>query len=333
MKHLALLALLVGCKKPVTAPVAAHEGRPAVATATPVWLDIDPAVGEPDRDVDDGVALLQAIQSPELAIRGVSIVHGNTELERGDVIGRDLVARWAPELPVYTGASGPHRQETEASRALADALRAEPLTVFVLGPATNLATVLEHHPELAENVERVIAVAGRYEGQRFTTGTTNTRGHRDFNFELDHEAFGTILRFKLDLVLAPFEISRKVWMRSADLDELASSERAGVLVEPARGWLKLWVDTFAVDGFNPFDTLAVGYLTNRDLLTCDRRLAHIEVHPDDVTEARMQGVRSPIKPYLIVRSQGESVPGTVVTWCHDVDSAAFLTDLKARLTR
>ena len=29
-----------------------------------VWIDTDPAVGAPDRDVDDGLALLQAFHSP-----------------------------------------------------------------------------------------------------------------------------------------------------------------------------------------------------------------------------------------------------------------------------
>src|SRR6185295_12927627 len=100
--------------------------------------------------------------------------------------------------------------------------RASPLTILALGPATNVATVLANHPELAARVTRVIAVAGRRPGQRFTTGTSNRAGHRDFNFELDPRAFQVLLDSKVELVLAPFEISSKIWMTAADLDRLAS---------------------------------------------------------------------------------------------------------------
>ena len=32
----------------------------AAPASTPVWIDTDPAIGEPERDVDDGLALVQA---------------------------------------------------------------------------------------------------------------------------------------------------------------------------------------------------------------------------------------------------------------------------------
>ena len=37
---------------------------------TAVWIDADPAVGVKDRDVDDGFAMVQAFNSPEIAVRG-----------------------------------------------------------------------------------------------------------------------------------------------------------------------------------------------------------------------------------------------------------------------
>src|SRR5439155_94993 len=79
------------------------------------------------------------------------------------------------------------------------------------------------HPELASRVTRIIAVAGRRPGQRFTTGTSNLRGHRDFNFELDPRGFQALLDSNVEIVLAPFEISAKVWLERSDLDRLAAS--------------------------------------------------------------------------------------------------------------
>ena len=222
-----------------TLALAITIGRVQAAPApTPVWIDTDPAIGEPERDVDDGLALVQAFRSPELDLRGVSVVFGNAELARGLPIARRLVKNYGPPgLRVFKGAAAASdlQEETEASRALAAALHTGPLTILALGPATNVATVLSKHPDLAARVVRVIAVAGRRPGQRFTTGTTNPAGHRDFNFELDPKAFQVLLDSHVELVLAPFEIASKVWLDDADLDRLASSSSAAARALAAAG--------------------------------------------------------------------------------------------------
>lgn len=301
----------------------------------PVWIDTDPAVGEPDRDVDDGFALVQAFNSPELDIRGVSVVFGNAPLDRGVPIARRLVRDFGPrDLQVSVGAAGADQlgTESEAARALAAALRAEPLTILALGPATNIATVLQRYPELASRIVRIVAVAGRRPGQRFTTGSTNTKGHRDFNFELDPAAFRILLESRVPLVLTPFEISSKVWIHAADLDRLAKAGAAARALEPpARRWLALWRRLFAVDGFNPFDTLAVGYVLAPQAFACEQLPVAIVVLPDDVTEPGVQGTKEATKPYLLV-SPPEATAAREVTYCSTAPPT-FKTDLLERLSR
>ena len=304
------------------------------AASTPVWIDTDPAIGEPERDVDDGLALVQAFHSPELEIKGVSVVFGNAALDRGLPIARTLVHDFGPKgLNVYAGAAAvadPPRP-TEASEAIAAALRQSPMTILALGPMTNIATVLTRYPELRSRITRVIAVAGRRPGQRFTTGTTNAQGHRDFNFELDPHAFQVLLDSQVDVVLAPFEISSKIWIESADLDRLAASASpaARAIVPPAREWLSLWRKLFGVSGFNPFDTLAVAYAISADGFRCDRLAARIDTLADDVTEPGVQGVRVDRKPYLLAAKE---LSGTRahVTYCWAAP-AGFKADLLARL--
>ena len=300
-----------------------------------VWIDSDPAVGVKDRDVDDGFALLQAFHSPELQVRGVSIVFGNTTLDRAWPIGRSIVRRFAPPgLRAYRGAAGPSDLgiDTDATRALADALRREPLIILALGPITNIATVITNHPELTSHIERIVAVAGRRPGQRFTTGSVNPNGHRDFNFEQDTEAFRRVLlASNVPVTLAPFEISSRVWITEEDLKVLRRGpQSAGWIRRPAQAWLALWKRTFAVDGFNPFDTLAVERVTTPSLLACDTLPARIEILPDDVTEARMQGVAVAQKPYLLV-SADFPPPARAVEYCYHA-SDEFKSDLLRRLT-
>ena len=301
-----------------------------------VWIDTDPAIGEKERDVDDGLALVQAFRSPELDVRGVSVVFGNAPLDRGLPIARRIVrSAGPPRLRVFAGAASAAdaKVETEASRALATALRASPLTILALGPATNVATTLAKHPELASRVTRIIAVAGRRPGQRFTTGTSNARGHRDFNFELDPGSFQVLLDSNTEVVLAPFEISSKIWLNGRDLDRLAasSSATARALASPARAWLALWTRLFGVDGFNPFDTLAVAYAISSKGFGCERLPARIETLPDDVTEPGVQGVRVDRKPYLLA---SQDLAGAVarVTYCSTAP-ANFKQDLLDRLMR
>lgn len=299
-----------------------------------VWIDTDPAVGVADRDVDDGFALLQAFHSPEIVVRGVSVVFGNAPLAQAWPIGLRIVGRFGPSaVRAYRGAARASElgKENAATRALAAALRREPLIVLVLGPATNVATVLKNHPELRPRILRVVAVAGRRPGQRFTTGTTNPKGHRDFNFEEDPEAFRVLLASAVPLTLTPFEISSKVWLRLPDLDAMARADSTTEwIVRPARKWLGLWTRTFGVDGFNPFDTLAVARVTSPSLLTCETLPARIDVLADDATEARVQGTTVSSKPYLLV-SRDFRAPAVAVEYCYD-SADSFKADLLRRIT-
>ena len=55
---------------------------------------------------------------------------------------------------------------TDATAALAGALRETQLTIIALGPLTNIAALLTEKPELAMNIKSIVAVAGNRSGQR-----------------------------------------------------------------------------------------------------------------------------------------------------------------------
>ncbi len=78
---------------------------------------------------------MQAFRSPELSIRGVSVVFGNAPLATAFPIGQRLVRDFGPRnLPIYRGASSAEERgtETDASRALAQALVRGHLTIWRL---------------------------------------------------------------------------------------------------------------------------------------------------------------------------------------------------------
>lgn len=328
------LGALAGCgsvseESPVPAARAA-----AIQTARAVWMDVDPSTAPGGYALvinDDGLALVQAFHSPEVVVRGVSAVFGNAALEETYPVAREVVDRFGPPgLGVFAGAARGDGLgvETDASRALAAALRQGPLTVLSLGPVTNVATVVRNHPELHGQIEQIVAVAGRRPGQRFVAGTTTSEPLMDLNFELDVPGFQVLLDSRIRIVLAPFEISSKVLLTELEMDRLqAGDEAAQWLAQPAGDWLEWWKKRFSVDGFYPFDTLAVAYVTTPDWLTCDQMPVAIQIHPDDVKVPSM-GDAAPDKPYLVVSAEFE--PVRTVTYCHDVDPA-FKDDLIDRL--
>ncbi len=63
-----------------------------------VWIDVDTATGS--GDVDDGLMLIQAFHSPEVNIRGISVVFGNAPLDQALPIARTITQT------VWTGGHG-----------------------------------------------------------------------------------------------------------------------------------------------------------------------------------------------------------------------------------
>ncbi len=204
--------------------------------------------------------MIQAFNAPELRVRGVSVVFGNTSLDRALPIAELVTQRF--------------------------------------GPA----------------------------GQRFTTGTHNLQGHLDFNFEQDPEAFRGILGHNISLVLAPWELSSTVWMTQREMERWAAGPPATRwLAAAAPSWLGLWKDRFRVEGFNPFDTLAVGVLTSPKLMTCEDLPVEIISGPNDVN---IDAVGAADKSYLVVDSESRATRRA--KYCHRADPL-FHEDLMQRL--
>lgn len=262
--------------------MAAAPAWGARAAPTPVWIDTHPACdARASSEVDDCWALIQALRSPALAIRGISTVFGN-----GD------------GATAFAIASG-----------LGRALARERLTVIALGPLTNVATVIAGSPELIPNIGRVVAVAGRRPGAARTTGANPLVHFHDLNFRKDPEAVRTVLESGVPLVLLPFEAARKVTIGRADLARLSTGvASARWLASASASWLDAWEIWLLADGFHPFDSLAVGYVTMPALFTC-------ETVPARITSRAFLGA---LHRHRELEVSHDFVGAPPVTYCFDV---------------
>ncbi len=279
-----------------------------------VWFDVDTATGS--GDVDDGLMLIQGFHSPELNVRGVSVVFGNAPLNEAVPIAKTITDEFGPkELVPVAGASDAAElgERNAAVTAIAAALKESPMTIAAVGPVTNIGTLVMLHPELHQRIERIVMVAARRPGQRFVTHDQQSLPHRDFNFELDPEAMKVILETDIPIVFAPWEVSSHVWISRDDLAHLRTTGGSGAwIADTSTYWIRRWESNGESRGFNPFDTLAVGWLTHPDTIKSMLVSVSITEGPDD----RAASDEAKSKPYLVV--QPDTGTGRQAIYCYDV---------------
>lgn len=232
-----------------------------------IWFDTDIMIGNPDRaprEVDDAITLMMALKHQDkINIVGISLV---TYVDYAYPITEKMLKWYAPNLkiPIYKGSNTCTDVgiENDATRALALALKKEKLTILALGPATNVATVLKNHPELASQIEEIVFCAGRTPDFHFQPGL-ETHIVSDYNFEKDVEGFRIVFESGVKVVLSGFECSVYLFLGKTDYEFLNNSFEGDKWVyDFLRPWSKRHQQLFGNDGFIPFDVTPLGYLTH-----------------------------------------------------------------------
>jgi inosine-uridine nucleoside N-ribohydrolase len=191
---------------------------------------------------DDGLALIFALNSPELLILGVTTVAGNDSMERAtsDAL-RVLEIAGRTEIPVYKGANMPlmhektefatkthgrwwsddtppappggfAKKQAERERAVDVIVRTVnenpgEVTIIAIGPLTNVAMALRMEPGLAPKVKQLVIMGGAV--AFLPDGAGNVTPNAEFNFWVDPEAARIVLRSGIPIALTPLNVTRK----------------------------------------------------------------------------------------------------------------------------
>lgn len=192
---------------------------------TPVIIDCDPGH-------DDVFAIWLAAAHPEIDLLAITSVAGNGRIEH--TTHNALVALTVAgisDVPVARGAGAPlegdlrpaewihganalggptlptptvELDERDALSLITDVLDASsrPVTLVALGPLTNVAHLVQRHPDRLSKIEKVVWMGG-------STGRGNVSAYAEFNSWTDPEAVAVVLDAGLDFTMVGLNISHQ----------------------------------------------------------------------------------------------------------------------------
>ena len=260
-----------------------------------VIIDTDPGT-------DDALALMMALNSPDLSVEGITTVGGNATLsETTENALRLMEYLEGPRsaMPIAVGADRPgkgyftHAYHVHGSDGLGislpdstlnphcmnaveflrERISASPgeITVIAIGPLTNVAAALDNRPDIADAIPEIIVMGGAV-GVR-----GNITPHAEFNIHEDPWAANAVFESEVPVTLVGLDVTHQTFMHRNGGPQWFEGES-----KTAELGNRILADRFReLDGFDEFhlhDPLAVAAAIEPDVLTC--RTASVSVVTD-----------------------------------------------------
>jgi inosine-uridine nucleoside N-ribohydrolase len=301
--------------------------------STKIVIDCDPGH-------DDAIAILLALASPELELVGVTTVAGNQTLDkttRNALVTLEVGGR--PDIPVAAGAGAPLQRELRTAAHVHGETgldgpelpepSAEPLAVhavdFLAGliqpetvlvptaPLTNIALLLERHPDVHERIDRIVWMGGAIAEGNITPAA-------EFNAFVDPEAAAVVFASGIPITMIGLDVTHKALFTRAHAEELRGAGRAGRFVAELSDFFQSFHErSYGFEGSPIHDAMAVAHVLDPTLVTTRHANVAIETSSalcDGRTVVDLRGVTG--------RPQNAEV-GV------DVDAERFLNLLVSRI--
>ncbi len=264
------------------------------ANAAPkkIILDTDPGT-------DDAMALMLALNSPELDVRAITVVPGNVTAAQGleNALRMASLANRC-DIPVAAGAQHPLFQklvtaefwhgknglaniELPTSKCRVDPLYAPDLiielvhgapheiTLVPIGPLTNIALAVERDPSIVPLVKEVILMGGSISGG-------NVNAAAEANIANDPEAAQIVFQAGWPVTMVGLDVANKTLLTKKHLDQLAQSHGPiNDFIYKVASFLIDLSAKFDSPGTAMYDPLAVGVAIDSSLVTAPAM--HVDV--------------------------------------------------------
>ncbi|MEM4416769.1 MAG: nucleoside hydrolase [Nitrososphaerota archaeon] len=220
------------------------SGGALLVDVVKVILDMDPGI-------DDALAIMLALNSPELEIIGITTVSGNVHVEKTSVNTlRVLEAVGGSDVPVYKGADRPlvkdlvtaewvhgedglgdaglptpsRRPRDGAVKFITETLMSEKdVTVVATGPLTNIALTLALEPEIRSRLGRLVLMGGAFGLTPYGHG--NATPVSEFNIHVDPEAAKIVFESGVNPLCVGLDITTDpaTTLKREDVERLAKA--------------------------------------------------------------------------------------------------------------
>jgi len=263
--------------------------------ALPIILDCDPGH-------DDAIALVLALASPELEVKAVTSSAGNqtpdktlrnvlrmlTLLKRSDIpvaggavkpLMRDLII--ADNVHGETGLDGPALpepgfapQNCTAVELMANVLREspEPVTLVATGPQTNVALLLNSHPELHAKIAQIVIMGG-------AMGLGNWTPAAEFNIYVDPEAAEIVFQSGIPVVMAGLDVTHRAQIMADDIERFRAINNpvARTVAELLDFFMEYHkTEKWGFQGAPLHDPCTIAWLLKPEIFTTARRWVGVE---------------------------------------------------------
>jgi len=257
-----------------------------------VIIDTDPGT-------DDALAILLALNSPELDVRAITVVPGNVTAEMGlgnalkivSLAGRcDIPVAGGAQHPLFQklitaefwhGANGLANVELPASKCKADGrwapdliietIHAAPheITLVPVGPLTNIALAVEKDPSIVPLVKEVVIMGGSITGG-------NVNASAEANIYGDPEAAQIVFQAAWPLTMVGSDVGERTLFGSKQVEALSKTHGPeNDFVVAVLKYLVALSQKFGVDGTAMYDPLAVGAAIDRSVI--ETKPMHVDV--------------------------------------------------------
>jgi len=305
------------------------------------------------------MALMLALNSPELDVRAITVVPGNVVLQQGlDNALRMMSLANRCDIPVAAGAEHPLFQklttaefwhgknglaniELPPSKCKVDGrfapdliiemVHAAPheITLVPIGPLTNIALAVEKDPTIVPLVKEVILMGGSITGG-------NVNAAAEANIANDPEAAQIVFQAGWPVTMVGLDVSNKTLFTKKQLEQLGQGH--GPVSDFIYRVASYLIDLSAKYGFSGtamYDPLAVGVAIDATLVTAPAMHVDVETRGDFTrgeTVANRQGYieRNVLHGDHYVIEALDKVPANAKV-CVGVDANRFLEMYVARI--
>ena len=325
---------------------------PAAAAGKKIIFDTDPGT-------DDAMALMLALHSPELDVRAITVVPGNTTAKQGleNALRMASLANRC-DIPVAAGAQHPLFQklitaefwhgknglaniELPPSKCKVDArfgpdliielVRAAPheITLVPVGPLTNIALAIQKDPSIVPLVKEVILMGGSIKGG-------NVNAAAEANIYNDPEAAQIVFQAGWPLTMVGLDVGDKTLLGRKHLEQLARTH--GPVNDFIYGVAKFLVELsekFGDEGTPMYDPLAVGVAVDATLVTAPPMHVDVETRGEFTRGETVANRRGEIERNVlhgdryIIEGLDKVQPNAKV--CIDVQADRFLQLFVSRI--